>query len=750
MGSSVSLHAGVPCGSSHTFSEPSKNHNNDNTVNTIHVVHPSTSHISRKPHTIDNASSTTSREASATRLSVHHPNTVGPTSHYSLPSNDVSSPILTPEQHDHTSHTERRRKQSDDSVSSSQNSITVESLVEVDHAMLEEEDHSAMKKKHLSMGDTPLAIQRTQIRGGTPPNASVNTRTKRRSFSLIQSISTLFGGSSHKSNQTVPTSGSNRGADLHSPLVTGECNKGARSHSMRVRSNVDSSTDTISNVSSLRFTEQSSMASSSMRSTASSILSPISQKSARGAVRNRKRSKTLPPLSYFLRTSRNNNNTALSPHSPSSPRSTTISQISDEDLFSLSLETRHVDSAAEGRDEDGNKTINDYTILHTLGSGAYGKVKLCMDARNRAFAIKVMNKSLLGRVRQQGGGNALENVQQEVAILKRLRHPNIVRLFEVIDDPQNDKLFLVMEAIENGPVLKMNDDGTSSDMLTEAKARQYLFDIVHGLDYLHSQGIVHHDIKPENLLVDGNDKVKLTDFGVSQDVSNMQEDDSDDGSHASNDSKPHFTGGTPAFSPPELATPNVPFDGKIADIWSLGVTLFIFVFGHIPFDGSSLIEIYRNIRNQPLEIPNLPAVSNELKDLLSCMLEKDPQKRITISDIKTHSWMLGEFSFEAPNESEINNAASNVSRQDVQNAIREGSLSGADKLVLIISLKSKLARKAREIRSRKSKRSRGRSSALIVSTVNSSEDTDSALSPSLAVQSPSTPPNELSTTVIVQ
>lgn len=363
--------------------------------------------------------------------------------------------------------------------------------------------------------------------------------------------------------------------------------------------------------------------------------------------------------------------------------------IESENPLLLENTTKYSHLTSSGRDEDGNMMINNYTLLHTIGSGGYGKVKLATDPSNRAYAIKIINKSLLSRIKQQGGGNALQNVQREIAILKRLRHPNIVRLFEVIDDEENGKLFLVMEAIENGPIVTMNDDGSTSVVLEESQARHYMFDIVHGLEYLHSQGVVHHDIKPENLLVDSNDNVKVTDFGVSHEV----------GHEDQSNSRKSYTGGTPAFSPPEISDITIPFDGKIADIWSLGVTLYVIVFGQLPFEGETIIEILQNIKEKPVILPDFPSISPQLQDLILKMLIKDPRKRITIEEIKKHPWMEGEYFIkQVPDSSKINATARNVTSNDVQNAIQEGTLKAAEKVIMIVNIKNRIGKVADRIR----------------------------------------------------
>lgn len=120
------------------------------------------------------------------------------------------------------------------------------------------------------------------------------------------------------------------------------------------------------------------------------------------------------------------------------------------------------------------------------------------------------------RKRRQGLGTALDDVMREIAIMKRLNHPNVVKLYEVINDPNEDRLFLVMEYMENGAVQK---DSRNLESLPEAIVRKYLRDVLAGLEYLHTQRVIHRDLKPENLLVAQDGTVKISDFGVSHSYS---------------------------------------------------------------------------------------------------------------------------------------------------------------------------------------------------------------------------------------
>ena len=145
----------------------------------------------------------------------------------------------------------------------------------------------------------------------------------------------------------------------------------------------------------------------------------------------------------------------------------------------------------------GQKRVNNYIIVKSLGEGAAGKVKLVEDAESsKLFAMKIQNLSVKKSLGQRRNFGA----DKEIAIMKKLNHPNIVKLYEVLESKKDNKIYMILEYNEQGPVMTLRPDGTCEALSIET-SRKYIHDVVSGLCYLHYNGIVHQDLKPSNLLL---------------------------------------------------------------------------------------------------------------------------------------------------------------------------------------------------------------------------------------------------------
>ncbi|XP_006806835.1 calcium/calmodulin-dependent protein kinase kinase 1-like isoform X1 [Neolamprologus brichardi] len=193
--------------------------------------------------------------------------------------------------------------------------------------------------------------------------------------------------------------------------------------------------------------------------------------------------------------------------------------------------------------------------------------------------------------------------------------------------------------------------------LSEEQARLYFRDVILGIEYLHYQKIVHRDIKPSNLLLGDDGHVKIADFGVSNQFEG-------------NDALLSSTAGTPAFMAPEtLSDARKSFSGKALDVWAMGVTLYCFVFGKCPFIDEYILALHNKIRTKPVEFPETPKISAELQNLILQMLDKNPDSRISIPEIKMDPWVTQGGADPLPLE-EDHCSVVEVTEEDIQNSVK--------------------------------------------------------------------------------
>ncbi|XP_066506438.1 serine/threonine-protein kinase DCLK1a isoform X4 [Hoplias malabaricus] len=320
--------------------------------------------------------------------------------------------------------------------------------------------------------------------------------------------------------------------------------------------------------------------------------------------------------------------------SPPSPGSLMKRKGSEQNGSSASLASTKVCSLEEGEvpvseaeqvEESAAPSVpasisDRYRVGRMIGDGNFAVVHECVErSTGRAYALKIINK---GKCRGKE-----QMIQNEVAILRRVKHPNIVLLIEEMDT--YSELYLVMELVKGGDLF---DAITSATRYTERDASGMLYNLANAIKYLHSLNIVHRDIKPENLLVyehqDGSKSLKLGDFGLATVV----------------DGPLYTVCGTPTYVAPEIIAETG--YGLKVDIWAAGVITYILLCGFPPFRGSTEDQeaLFDQILLGQLEFP-LPYwdnVSDSAKELITSMLQVEVDQRYTALQVLEHPWVTND------------------------------------------------------------------------------------------------------------
>ncbi|VFQ71149.1 unnamed protein product [Cuscuta campestris] len=265
-----------------------------------------------------------------------------------------------------------------------------------------------------------------------------------------------------------------------------------------------------------------------------------------------------------------------------------------------------------------SKIFGKYELGKLLGLGAFAKVYHARVVKTgQSVAVKAVSKRKILK-----GGHA-EHVKREISIMRRLRHPYIVRLFEVL--ATKTKIYFVMEFAKGGELFAK----VAKARLSEDLSRKYFQQLISAVGYCHSRGVYHRDLKPENLLLDENWDLKITDFGLSALTDQIRP-----------DGRLHTLCGTPAYVAPEILAKNG-YDGAKVDLWSCGVILFVLNAGYLPFNDTNLMAMYRKIYRGDFRCPKW--TSPDLKHLLHRLLDTDPETRITVDEIKSDPWFRKGF-----------------------------------------------------------------------------------------------------------
>ncbi len=256
--------------------------------------------------------------------------------------------------------------------------------------------------------------------------------------------------------------------------------------------------------------------------------------------------------------------------------------------------------------------VGNYRIEKTIGEGTFGKVKLGIHIpTEEQVAIKILEKDKI-QDRED-----LERISREINFLKRLNHPNIIKIYDIIENSRN--FYIIMELASNGELFKYI---VKKKKLEETEASYFYYQLILGLEAIHKKKIVHRDIKPENLLLKDNNILTIIDFGLSNKYKKNQ--------------LLKTSCGSPCYAAPEMILGRK-YHGLLVDIWSSGIVLYAMVCGYLPFEDKNNDKLYKKILNGKFELPS--RLSNDCKDLIKKILTVNPKKRIGIDGIKKHPFL---------------------------------------------------------------------------------------------------------------
>ncbi|XP_017285296.1 serine/threonine-protein kinase BRSK2 isoform X7 [Kryptolebias marmoratus] len=271
--------------------------------------------------------------------------------------------------------------------------------------------------------------------------------------------------------------------------------------------------------------------------------------------------------------------------------------------------------SSTGKDTNSGHYVNyvgPYRLEKTLGKGQTGLVKLGIHCvTGQKVAIKIVNREKLSE-------SVLMKVEREIAILKLIEHPHVLKLHDVYENKKY--LYLVLEHVSGGELF---DYLVKKGRLTPKEARKFFRQIISALDFCHSHSICHRDLKPENLLLDEKNNIRIADFGMA--------------SLQVGDSLLETSCGSPHYACPEVIR-GEKYDGRKADAWSCGVILFALLVGALPFDDDNLRNLLEKVKLGVFHMPHF--IPPDCQNLLRGMIEVDASKRLTLEEIQKHTWYL--------------------------------------------------------------------------------------------------------------
>ena len=261
------------------------------------------------------------------------------------------------------------------------------------------------------------------------------------------------------------------------------------------------------------------------------------------------------------------------------------------------------------KNQQSTTVLGNYEIVRkSIGKGSFSKIYLgtCLKTKKQV-AIKIIKKR---NIKNEN------NILREIQIMKMIKHPNVVKLIDVL--ASNNKYYLILEYCSNGDL----KDFSKNRDINEDILRNYMTQIRNGLYELYTKHIIHRDLKPHNILVTHDNKLKISDFGFAK-------------SYDPDKDLQQTMCGSPLYMAPEILEGN-PYT-NLADLWSVGVIMYELFYGIVPIHGQNIADLIINIRKFVYTSSNKP-ISDECNDLLRKLLQTDPKKRITWNHFISHSW----------------------------------------------------------------------------------------------------------------
>jgi fused len=258
--------------------------------------------------------------------------------------------------------------------------------------------------------------------------------------------------------------------------------------------------------------------------------------------------------------------------------------------------------------------MEDYQIIESIGEGSFGKVyKARIKGTGQIVAMKFI-------VKKGKNEKELKNLRSEIEILTKLNHPHIIMLF---DSFETDSDFVVVMEYAQGELYDILED---DKQLPAKEVQKIAKQLIQALNYLHSNRIIHRDMKPQNILIGQNGAVKLADFGFARSMSY-------------NTIVLTSIKGTPLYMAPELVQERA-YDNRV-DLWSLGCILYELYYGKPPFYTNNLFALIKKIVCEPVKFDNKAddPISPEFKNFLSGLLTKSASSRLNWPDLLNHPFV---------------------------------------------------------------------------------------------------------------